>query len=307
MRKGPEAFTQLCDFLIVDPSYKMAARDLRVSEQTIFRWLQESQQKPAEYTFSWGDSVGPLHIHVRSAMKMNSHVIEGQARKFSLDGFDAPVFFGGKQQWVECEIKAQCPGDLDWYMMVDGCRDPYKRDADGNRIPLTAKQKPSDALVLAVLKAYMPKMYGNEINHTVSHGGHVMVVGVPKDVKQVPAEPRVIEHMQEPLEDRLQSIRERMLEDAQAHLSDPTRVTRPNAPVQINPARLDDIQDKPRVASRAQPAPGVEPQPPKRPEAYRPPYARQATPGSGVQGTGAGPDPNFVGGSRGFPMNPPRR
>lgn len=303
MRKSTETFRQLCDFLVTEPSYKMAALDLRVSEATIFRWLQESQQTPSAYEFEWGGHIAPLHIHVRSSMKMQAHLVESQARKLALDGWDTPVYFGGKQQFVECELKAQCPGDLDWYAMVDGCRDPYKRDADGNRIPLTVKQRPSDALIIAVLKAYMPKTYGTNVEHNVNHSGGVLVIGAPKGAKPVTAEAKALPV---PAEDRLAVIRERMKAEAEAHLNAPGRITQPNAPIEKFSGVDAEIHDRPMAVSRA-PQPAQPSQPPNAPQPHSPPYARHAAPGNGVQGTGFGPDPANVGGSRGFNMNPPQR
>ncbi len=143
-------------------------------------------------------------------MKMQVHIVESQARKLAFDGWDEPVFFQGKQCYVEDERKAG--GDLDWCEMIDGHRDYVKRDpATGDRIPLMAKRKPSDALVFAVLKAYMPKAYGTNVEHNVNHQGGVLVIGAPKGVKPT-TEPKALPA---PAENCLAAIRQRMLEDAE--------------------------------------------------------------------------------------------
>ena len=55
-----------------------------------------------------------------------------------------------------------------------------KRDADGNRIPLTVRRKPSDALVTLMLRSHMPNVYGDRSQVSVQHSGGVLVVGAPK-------------------------------------------------------------------------------------------------------------------------------
>lgn len=172
MKKSPEKYSELCDALVIEPFYETAARKIGTTATTIFRWLGASQQNPAEYTFTWGEGgdVAPLHVHVKTAMRMNAHLIEAQARKFALDGFEEPVFFQGKQCWKEDERKASLKSD-EW-SFVDGHDDPYLRDENGNRVPLTVRHKPSDALVAMVLRAAFPKVYGQsvDVNHNVSGG-----------------------------------------------------------------------------------------------------------------------------------------
>jgi hypothetical protein len=302
MKKSPETFVELCDLLCVQPFYTSAANILGVEASTIFRWLQASQRNPEAYEFEWSDCIAPLHVHVRSAMRINAHLIESQARKMALEGFEEPVYFAGRPQFKEDEKLVGVPDDeleLFW-----GVKDRYERDENGNRIPLMVRHKPSDALVLKILAAAFPKVYGTNIEHNVTHQGGVMVVGASRDAKPV-VEAKALPA---PAEDRLQSIRDRMKAEADAHLSTPDRVTRPNAPVQKFDGLDGEIHDKPMAVSRAQPRPAQPVQPPKVPQPYSPPYARAASSvGTGTMGRGSGPDPSNVGGSRGFPMNPPRR
>lgn len=302
MKKSPETFVELCDLLCVQPFYTSAANILGVDQSSIFRWIQASQRNPEAYSFEWMNCVAPLHTHIRSACRINAHVIESQARKLALEGYDEPIFFKGRPQWKEDEKLVNVPDDeleLFW-----GVKDRYLRDENGNRIQLTVRHKPSDLLVTKILAAAFPAVYGANVQHTVSHQGGVLILGASKDAKPV-VEAKALPA---PAEDRLQVIRDRMKAEADVHLSNPDRVTRPNAPVQKFDGLDGEIHDKPQAVSRAQPRPAQPVQPPKVPQPYSPPYARAASNvGNGVQGHGSGPDPNFVGGSRGFPMNPPRR
>jgi hypothetical protein len=294
-KKNTETFVELCDLLCVQPFYTSAANILGVDQSTIFRWIQASQRNPEAYTFEWMDCLAPLHIHIRSACRVNAHVIESQARKMALEGFEEPVFFQGRPQWKEREDLVGVPDDE--LELFYGVKDRWERDANGNRVQLTVRHKPSDALVLKILAAAFPRVYGTNISHEVSHTGGVMVIGA-RDAKPV-IEAKALPA---PAEDRLQAIRERMKAEAEAHLSNPNRVTHPNAPVQKFDALDGEIHDKPAAVSRAQPRPGVEAQPPK----TAAPYARPAPAGNGVMGRGVGPDPSRAG-STGFNMTPPRR
>jgi hypothetical protein len=306
-KKSVDIFIELCDLLCVQPFYTSAANILGVEQSTIFRWIQASQRNPEEYTFVWSDCSAALHVHVRSAMRINAHLIESQARRMALEGFEEPVFFQGRPQWKEREDLVGVPDDE--LELFYGVKDRWERDENGNRIQLTVRHRPTDALVLKILAAAFPKVYGTNVEHNVTHGGHVMIVGAGKAVKPVAAATPIIEAeavpaLPAPAEDRLAAIRQRMMADAEKHLSDPSRVTQPRGVVQKFPGGPDsEIHDGPPVASRAQPRSGVEPQPPKRPA----PYARQQpAPGNGVQSTGVGPDPTNVGGVRGFNMNSPQ-
>lgn len=234
-KKSPEIFAELCDLLCVQPFYTSAANILGVEQSTIFRWIQASQRNPDAYTFEWADCIAPLHIHIRSACRVNAHIIESQARKMALDGYEEPVFFQGKPSWVEDEKLVGVPDDELW--IFHGVKDRYLRDENGNRVQHKVKHKPSDALVLKILAAAFPKVYGTNIEHNVNHSGGVMVLGASKETKPVVE----VKALPAPAEDRLAAIRQRMLDEANDHLADPNRTTRPTAVVQkFGPSDEDD-------------------------------------------------------------------
>lgn len=303
MKKSEQTFVELCDLLCVQPFYTSAANILGVEPSTIFRWLQASQRNPDAYSFEWSDCIAPLHVHVRSAMRINAHLIESQARKMALEGFEEPVFFQGRPQWKEREDLVGVPDDE--LECIWGVKDRWERDANGNRVQLTVRHKPSDALVLKILAAAFPKVYGTNIEHNVNHSGGVMVIGASKEAKPV-VEAKALPA---PAEDRLQAIRDRMKAEAEAHLSAPGRVTSPKGAVQkFTSADEHEVHDAPPVISRAQPRPAQPVQPPKVAVPYAPPYARQAPAGSGVMGRGSGPDPSIgPNGTRGFNVSAPQR
>jgi hypothetical protein len=191
----PELLAAICDRLVAHPFLKPAARALGIDPSTLFAWLEKSRADPRSLSFVWSEVEAPLHQHVAAAMRMSVLLIESNAREMALNGFDEVVTFQGLVQY---ERDPRYIGVDDATMVELGLNQPcvdyhrYKRDTDGNAIPLRVKRKPSDALVTMVLRAHFRKLYGE--HKTVSVGGGVLVVGTspavtaPKTIEHKPAE-----------------------------------------------------------------------------------------------------------------------
>src|SRR5262249_14751630 len=122
----------------------------------------------------------PLHLHVKSAVKLSVLAVEARAREIALNGWQEPIFFQGRPQWKEREdiVAAGHQGlDADMLEFFYGQRDIYERDERGNRIQLTVTHRPSANDLQLVLKAHLPKLYGDHKTVDINHGGGVLVVG----------------------------------------------------------------------------------------------------------------------------------
>jgi hypothetical protein len=187
----PETLAAICDRLVAHPYLKPAARSIGIDLSTLFAWLEKSRADPASLSFVWSEVEAPFHQHVAAAMRMSVLLIESNARELALNGFDEVVTFQGRVQY---ELDPRYIGMDDGSMATLGFDKPsvefhrYKRDADGNAIPLKVRRKPSDALVTTVLRAHFRKLYGE--HKSVSVGGGVLVVGAA----QALAAPKTIDH-----------------------------------------------------------------------------------------------------------------
>lgn len=187
----PETLAAICDRLVVHPYLKPAARSVGIDPSTLFAWLEKSRADPSSLSFVWSEVQAPFHQHVAAAMRMSVLLIESNARELALNGFDEVVTFQGRVQY---EFDPRYIGVDDDTMVTLGLDKPsveyhrYKRDMDGNAVPLKVKRKPSDALVTTVLRAHFRKLYGE--HKSVSIGGGVLVIGA----RHVPTAPKTIEN-----------------------------------------------------------------------------------------------------------------
>jgi hypothetical protein len=190
-----ELLAAICDRLVAHPFLKPAARAAGINPSTLFAWLEKSRSNPSSLSFMWSEVEAPFHQHVAAAMRMSVLLIESNAREMALNGFDEVVTFQGQVQY---ERDSRYIGVDDATLVQLGLDRPsvdyhrYRRDADGNAIPLKVKRKPSDALVTMVLRAHFRKLYGE--HKSVSIGGGVLVIGTspaataPKTTESKPPE-----------------------------------------------------------------------------------------------------------------------
>jgi hypothetical protein len=187
----PKTLAAICDRLVAHPYLKPAARSIGIDPSTLFAWLDKSRADPSSLSFVWSDVKAPFHEHVAAAMRMSVLMIESNAREMALNGFEEVVTFQGRVQY---ELDPRYVGVDDDTMVKLGLDQPsveyhrYRRDADGNAIPLKVRRKPSDALVTVLLRAHFRKLYGE--HKSVSVGGGVLVVGA----RHAPTAPRTIEN-----------------------------------------------------------------------------------------------------------------
>jgi hypothetical protein len=178
-----DTLCDVLDALAVNPVYTTAAARCNVSTKTLWRWLRASQREddPASFKLVWCDVEDWFHGHIRHAMRMSALMIEATARHHALYGFDETQVFQGKICWKE---DPKLAGLSDDELARLGHRDRYQRNSDGSLIPLTVRRKPSDQLVLKMLAAHFPRVYGEKVEH--QHGGIVAVMRIGRDGKMQP-------------------------------------------------------------------------------------------------------------------------
>ena len=108
-------------------------------------------------------------------------MIEATARHHALHGFDEVQVFQGKLCWKE-DPKLAGLSDADLAQL--GRMDRYERNPDGSLIPLAVRRKPSDQLVLKMLSAHFPRIYGEKLEH--QHSGIIEVMRTGRDGKMRP-------------------------------------------------------------------------------------------------------------------------
>jgi len=154
MKKSVEAFTTIVDTIVNEgASLNRAARSAGISVATLFRWLGSSAEHPNDWLFEWGDfGIAPLHVHVKNANRICDALLQGEAVRLSLNGFERTQVFQGRVQYEE---RLDIPPDMsaDEIEVCFGQRDRYKRDEMGNMIPLKIAEAPNPQLMAAVLRA----------------------------------------------------------------------------------------------------------------------------------------------------------
>ena len=137
MKANPDKLIALCDALASTPTYASAARRIGVAERTIWRWLKASAAGEPDFVFEYMGERAPLHLHVKTSIKLSVLAVELMAREIALNGWREPVFFQGQPQYrvrediVRDGNQDMGPDDLELFY---GVRDIYERDAEGNRI-----------------------------------------------------------------------------------------------------------------------------------------------------------------------------
>jgi hypothetical protein len=269
MKVTTENLIALCDALASNPTYASAARKIGVNERTVWRWLKASAAGAPEFVFEYLDETLPLHLHVKTAIKQSVLAVEARARDIGLNGWAEPVFFQGRPQFKEREDIVAAghaelsPDDLEF---LYGQRDTFERDSKGNRIQLTVMHRPSANDLALVLKAHLPKLYGDHKTVDVNHGGGVLVVGsrapapIPAPVATPAAlpPPKVAAAVVEAIaEVAIESVPDNVIDE-----SDPDEIVggKPyHEPELPGPSPDDDLAEG--IGHDAPPVPIVEPEP----------------------------------------------
>jgi hypothetical protein len=185
-KRNHDLMRNVLDQLSVTPIYSAACARCGISTKSLWRFLRASQREddPESYRFVWCDVEDWLHNHVKLAMKLSALMIEATARHHALNGFDEVQTFQGKVCWKE---DPKLAGLSEAELARLGRADRFERNADGSLIPLTVRRKPSDQLVLKMLSAHFPRVYGEKVEH--QHSGIISVVRIGSDGKLRPNAP----------------------------------------------------------------------------------------------------------------------
>jgi hypothetical protein len=157
MRKSPENLLIVLNSMVDNPKLSVAARKIGVSTMTIYRWLKMSRDGAPEFQdVEWCGERGSFHQFYEYAQHAQINEIEQTAKHNAL-GFDEVVTHDGAVQY---QIDPKLVGMSDEMLEDFGYPDRYLRNERGEVIPLTVKRKPSDALVIKMLSAHKPELYG---------------------------------------------------------------------------------------------------------------------------------------------------
>jgi hypothetical protein len=156
MRKSTENMLIVLNSLVDNPKLSVAARKIGVSTMTLYRWLKLSRDGAEEFqNIEWCGERGSFHQFYEYALHAQINEIEQTAKK-NATGFDEVVTHDGAIQY---QIDPTLVGMSDEMLADFGYPDRYLR-IDGKVQPLTVKRKPSDALVIKMLSAHKPELYG---------------------------------------------------------------------------------------------------------------------------------------------------
>jgi hypothetical protein len=135
---------------------------------TIYRWLKLSREGKDFQKINWCGEVGSFHQFYEYAQHAQINDIE-QTAKHNATGFDEIITHDGAIQY---QIDETLVGMDDETIDMLGLPDRYLR-IDGKVQPLTVKRKASDALVLRMLSAHKPEIYGERstLNVNMKVGG----------------------------------------------------------------------------------------------------------------------------------------
>src|SRR5665213_527531 len=157
MRKSPENLLIVLNSMVDNPKVSIAARKIGVSTMTLYRWLKMSRDGAPEFQdIEWCGERGSFHQFYEYAQHAQINEIEQTAKHNAL-GFDEVVTHDGAVQY---QIDPKLVGMSDEMLEDFGYPDRYLRNERGEVIPLTVKRKPSDALVIKMLSAHKPELYG---------------------------------------------------------------------------------------------------------------------------------------------------
>ena len=185
-KKSTETFRQLCEHLTKDPRLSAACQKIGLSQTQLYRWLAESQQGNLEFAFHFLDdrNATALHVAIRQAQTIFHQTLVSEAENVSMHGRWVATFYKGQRQF-ERDPALDIYSDDELQAMG---KDRYKRDENGEFVPVLAWEPPPAQLLLAVLQARAPRIYGQKVHHTVDQKINlgVTVVQPPKITPPAP-------------------------------------------------------------------------------------------------------------------------
>jgi hypothetical protein len=211
MKKSPETFQQICDAVVNEgASLSRAAAIAGLNPASLFRWLGSSAENPNDWLHEWGDfGIAPFHIHVKNANRICVALLQGEAVRMSLKGFERTQVFQGRVQYEE---RLDIPPDLDADTMelLYGVRDRYKRDEVGNMIPLKIAEAPNPQLMAAVLRALGGQQWADKrsVDVKVTQSPGVTRIGPMPPPQHQLSPPTASAYVDEPVDDALDAPRD---------------------------------------------------------------------------------------------------
>ena len=195
---SPEVFEAIVTSLTRSPKFSTACEVVGIAEKTLYRWLAKSQAGDPSFCFEYLEegTVTPLHVAVKQAQQIYAQGLVADAEHVARYGEYRVTHHRGQPCY---QISKEFLSWTDEELSALGL-DRYKRDENGELIPVLEWHPPSAQLRLAALAARAPKLYGAKVEHNinqkVSLGVHVvpnrpMLPPLPVEVLPAPAVPTV--------------------------------------------------------------------------------------------------------------------
>lgn len=181
--KSDDLKREVLNQLVQHPAIKRAARNVKISPTTLFKWIKESIAEPEKCTLQWLGHEAPFYQHVNAARKLNVIAIDHSARDLALNGHSSPRFYDGKPVWkTDPKIASDAlTMDEDEWTLLYGNRprsDTYARDPETNGlIQEVDVSPPNPAILVKLLTSLAPQVYGEKSEVTHTHQGAVWIEG----------------------------------------------------------------------------------------------------------------------------------
>jgi hypothetical protein len=178
--------------LVLKPRMKEAARNAGIHPTTLFGWIKQSVAGDLKMNLTWLGHEAPFHLHVNAARKLNIVALDHAARDLALNGHSEPRYHDGKPVYKRdprIEADALSMGDFEW----DGTygdrprSDTFLRDASGALVQDVIVHPPNPAILVKLLTALAPEIYGEKSTIEHHHTGAVWVEGGASQQAALPA------------------------------------------------------------------------------------------------------------------------
>jgi hypothetical protein len=171
---------RVLDQITSRPALGPAMRSIGASEKQIFTWLKRSNAGDPDFLIDWPEGDEPIQFVEAVALARKRHValFEAQLRNEVTEGIPEVQIKDGAIVW---ELDRKWVGVSDDIMKLCGL-DPvyhrYRRDKDGNAIPLVLATAAPAHLKIHVSRGLMPNLYGDHrtLDINAHHGGAVQVI-----------------------------------------------------------------------------------------------------------------------------------
>jgi hypothetical protein len=181
------------DLIARGRSFASIARDLEISDRSIYNWITWSRNGDPKMRFDWGGQEASFAEHLQNARAMAIAHLEALTIE-QAEYFEEQVIYEGQEQF---KLDPRMIGlSDDECQLCFGTKDRFLRTPDGSAIPLTVKRKGSDTARLRILEAHMKKYAAHstsDINVNVGVTRLARPGDAAKQIKQAAPEPFAIE------------------------------------------------------------------------------------------------------------------